>query len=244
MDSRPLFIGIDDTDPKMGNPGQKIGTGQVARKIAKVLMDQGMNVLWVTRHQLAKLRSIRYSTNNSSKAITLLIRSKNELNEIIDIVTEYVNNMSYPDSNSGIAINEYVNPPTDLLRLASKTKRFFVKKCEIYEAVNKRNIKLIPLKGDGSGVIGAFASSILASTGNDGRIIDIPKTNIREIRNKFIKVKDLLKLGINVVKSLDNKIIISDEVIYIDKLRPKLENFNLVLYVKRDDDIWRAQVLD
>lgn len=50
-----VFIGIDDTDSKSGERGQGRGTGRVAREAARRLLENGMDVLWVTRHQSAKL---------------------------------------------------------------------------------------------------------------------------------------------------------------------------------------------
>ncbi|MCS7365510.1 MAG: hypothetical protein NDF54_08750 [archaeon GB-1867-035] len=241
-----IFVGIDDTDMKFKSTrGLKIGTGRVAREAAAKLLAEGFIVLWVTRHQLVKSeKTICTSGKNSSKAMTLSLKFDDELKKAVEIILDVVKNLSTSDSNAGVAVNCMFPPPREALKLALRIKRELVSLEEIIDVSKDHNIQLYPLCGSGIGVIGAFAASILASTGNDDRIIDMPTKGIRRIEKCMVKVRELLDLGIAEVRSVDGETLGIEEYIYVDRLRLKLESFKPILYVTMADALWRTVELE
>ena len=59
-----------------------------------------------------------------------------------------------------------------------------------------------------------------------------------------MKVGKILNLEILKVKTISGETLGIEDIVYVDKLRPKLENFSPVLYVTRMGEIWKAVKLD
>ncbi|MEB3691911.1 MAG: hypothetical protein G5Z42_01115 [Caldisphaeraceae archaeon] len=235
------FIGIDDTDTRKGKvSGAGKGTGRVAREAAKALLNAGYRVLWVLRHQMLKSERISTPGNNSSKSVTLEVKSREEAERALRIVTDVVRKLAAPNSNAGLALLIGVPPSGKALHLAMKAKKEFVSLDEVLRVANACDIHAIKLLGNGSGIIGAFAAAVLASTGNDGRVLDIPSTGIRELKDEFVLVKKLLDLGVAEVRSLDGVKLSEHEVVALGKAKPVLRKFKPVLYVKRVGLDWLA----
>ncbi len=235
------FIGIDDTDARKGKvSGSGRGTGRVAREAAKALLNAGYEVLWVLRHQMLKSDRISTPGNNSSKSVTLKVKSRREVEHALRITTDIVRELAAPDSNAGIALLVGTPPPGEALRLAMRAKKEFVSLNEVLRVASACGIRIIKLLGNGSGVVGAFAAAVLASTGNDGRVLDIPSTRIRELKDEFIPVKRLTELGVAEVRSLDGVRLSEHEVVALGKAKPVLRGFKPVLYVERVGLAWLA----
>ena len=108
------FLGLDDTDSKSASSrGSRRGTGRVAREVAEKLVAEGYNLLWVTRHQLLKSNAkIHTPGRKSSKAITLLLGSSDNLRKAVEVTLSIVKDLSSPGSNAGVAVNRMNPPPT------------------------------------------------------------------------------------------------------------------------------------
>jgi len=139
------------------------------------------------------------------KPLTISIDRREESNKILEKTVRIVDKLAASNSNAGVALSFKSPPPDELLQIALKVRRKLVSRKEIIEAADKHSITLLQLRGDGSGIIGVFAASILASTGNDGRILDMPMKNIRRIENVKLKVGKILNLGILKVKTISGE---------------------------------------
>lgn len=235
------FIGIDDTDARKEKvSGTGKGTGRVAREAAKALLKAGYSVLWVLRHQMLKSGRISTPGNNSSKSVTLKVKSREDAENALRIAADVVRELAAPDSNAGLALLVGTPPPDEALHLARKAKREFVSVDEVLRVANACGIHVIKLLGSGSGVVGAFAAAVLASTGSDGRVLDIPTTGIRELKEEFVPVKKLLELGVAEVRSLEGVKLGEREVVALGKAKPVLRGFKPVLYVERVGLAWLA----
>jgi len=235
------FIGIDDTDTRKEKvSGTGRGTGRVAREAARALLNAGYDVLWVLRHQMLKSERISTPGNNSSKSVTLKVRSREDAEHALRIVTNVVQVLAAPDSNAGLALLVGTPPPSKALYLAVKAKRELVGLNEVLRVASIYGIRVIKLLGNGSGIVGAFAAAVLASTGNDGRVLDIPSTGIRNLKDELIPVKKLLELGVAEVRRLDGAKLGEHEVIKLGNVKPVLRDFKPVLYVERAGLAWQA----
>ena len=179
-------------------------------------------------------------TNNSSKCIIAEVSNENDLPRIRDLVVNAVKNLAHHESNTGVAFF-YGTPCQEALDLAYKIKTEKINKATVYKVAKRCDVQLFEVHGDGSGIIGAFAAVILASTGNDGRILD--KGKIREISG-LVPVSELLKLGVDEIRCVDSKELVSNGVVVVDKMKPAFRNFKAVLYVRRVDNVWEPVVVD
>ncbi len=235
------FIGIDDTDAKtIKASATGKGTGKVAREAANALLDAGYSVLWVLRHQMLKSEKIDTPGNNSSKSVTLRVNSLRDALHALAIVARLVKNIASPESNAGLALLVGSPPPYDALRLAIKAKNELVSINEVLSIASNCGVRIINLLGNGSGIIGAFAAAVLASTGNDGRVLDIPSKDIRRLREKVVPVGRLLESGVAEVRSLDGVRLSAHEVVALGRAKPVLRGFKPVLYVEKVGSIWHA----
>jgi len=237
-----IYIGIDDTDGRRKyGKGTKRGTGRVAREAAKRLREElKVKVIAVTRHQLAKLSNIKFTSNNGAKCIIAQIGHESEINEIINSVISTVKELQLPGSNAGISCLKN-SAGKEAIDLALKAKKFKVEKEEVYKVAVKHGISLFEISGTGEGIIGAFSAAVLASTGNDGRFIDIG--SIRSLSG-VMRVSELLKRGVEKVKAINGAEIHPNDLVIVDKVRPKMENFKAVLYVKRGVKAWEPVMMD
>lgn len=184
----------------------------------------------------------KYSHNNGAKAVTAVIPSENFLDKVAETVTSYVKEVAHPESNSGVAINVYGKISSDALNLAFAAKKRYIDKETVLKTAGSTGIRLYQLRGDGTGVIGAYVASVLASTGYDGRILDIPSTRIRQIEDALFRVEEILNLGVDAVKTVDGEVLLPSETVYVKKLRLKLEGFKPVLYVARRGNRWESVI--
>ncbi len=212
----------------------------MAREAARALLKAGYSVLWVLRHQMLKSDEISTPGNNSSKSITLRVGSREDAEHAFSIATDVVRELAAPDSNAGLALLVGTPPPHEALRLARRAKEEFVSVDEVLRVAGTCGIRVIKLLGNGAGVVGAFAAAVLASTGSDGRVLDIPATGIRELKDEFVSVKKLLELGVAEVRSLDGVRLSGHEVVALGKAKPVLRGFKPVLYVERVGLAWLA----
>jgi len=237
-----IYIGIDDTDGKRKDiKGTGRGTGRVAREAARRLSEKlKVKVMAVTRHQLAKLPTIKFTSKNGAKCVIAQVNHESKINEIINTVISTVKELQLPGSNAGISCLKN-SASKEAIDLALKAKKFKIKKQGVYKVAEKNGIILVEVSGTGEGIIGAFSAAVLASTVNDGRFIDIG--TIRSLSG-VMTVSELLKRGVDKVKAINGSRVHLNDLVIVDKVRPKMENFKAVLYVKRGAKAWEPIMID
>jgi len=237
-----IYIGIDDTDGKNKDmKGTRLGTGRVAREAARRLREKlKVKVIAVTRHQLAKLPTIKFTSNNGAKCIIAQVDREFEIDKMVNLVVSTVKELQLPGSNAGIScLKNSANK--DAINLAFKAKKFKIKKQDVYRIAKANDIILVEVSGTGEGIIGAFSAAVLASTGNDGRFIDIG--SIRSLSG-VMSVSELLKRGVDEVRAVDGSKIHPNDLVIVDKVRPKMENFKAVLYVEKGVKAWKPIMIN
>ena len=124
---------------------------------------------------------------------------------------------SAPGSDPGLCIVNYdgLSNPDALMAFGKKAKTTVLTKEDAYQLAERLGIHLSEHGGTGLGVIGALAGCGLRLTGNDGRFrghFQIAEPGER------LKVADLMqRTGVDVVKSLDGKLLQEEEVVRIGK---------------------------
>ena len=227
-----IFIGIDDTDTL-----QSRGTGRLARQIAGYLAEQ-FTVLGVTRHQLLVDPQIPYTKNNSSAAIHLISGAETDLQSIFEQVRQLMLADFQEGSDPGLCVA--ANVPSRIREFGHRAKLEVLDVDEALQLAEKSNILLAGLGGTQAGRIGALAAVGLASTGEDGRFIQIGR--IRELSG-LMSVESALAAGIASIQTLEGTQINSG-YLQGDKLRPSLRNGSAVLYVSRQEQHWQPLKLD
>jgi len=111
-----------------------------------------------------------------------------------------------------------------------KLKKFKIKKQDAYRIAKANNIILVEVSCTGEGIIGVFSAAVLASTGNDGRFIDIG--SIRSLSG-VMSVSELLKRGVDEVRAVDGSKIHPNDLVIVDKVRPKMEISKPFSYVEK-----------
>jgi tRNA(Ile2) C34 agmatinyltransferase TiaS len=227
-----IFIGMDDTDTL-----QSRGTGRLARQIADHLRGK-YAVLSVSRHQLLVDPRIPYTKNNSSAAIHLEGGSQTDLNDLFVQVRRLMLADFQEGSDPGLCVA--ANVPTPVKVFGQRAKREVLRQEEALRLAKEHQILLTGLGGTQAGLIGALAAVGLASTGEDGRYIQIGR--IRELSG-LVMVETALAAGIASVETLNGDSVTSG-VIQVDKLRPALRRGQPVQFVTRQDDHWLPVKLD
>ena len=199
-----IFLGIDDTDSL-----ESIGTGRLARKIADEI-NGTFPVIAVTRHQFLVHPDIPYTSHNSGAAIWIDDGiPDNLLNDLFDRVSRIMKENFVEGSDPGIALARDAQISPAITSFALDAKRLVLTQEQARTLAAQAGILLQGLGGTEGGVIGALAAIGLASTGNDGRFLQLG--NIRSMAGDQ-EVKDLLAAGISQVITTDGKIITEGRV--------------------------------
>ena len=229
MMSQILYIAVDDTD----TPAPP-GTGKVARGLAENLEQLGLGVsLGVTRHQLLVDRRIGYTSQNSSKCITM--STTKPLQDFYSPCVRYVEAHHQEGSDPGVCICPSKHANKAVAEFGKKAATVIVKKADALILAQRNGIFLRELGGTGEGVIGALAGAGLRAEGNNGRFIEL--RGIRDVKG-IISVNDLLKrTGIVFVQDpLGRNLSAKELVDSRDWIRPSLVGGEAVLLVKEDPD--------
>nr|MDO8045303.1 hypothetical protein [Candidatus Baldrarchaeota archaeon] len=78
-------------------------------------------VIAVTRHQLAKLPTIKFTSNNGAKCIIAQVDHEFEIDKIVNLVVSTVKELQPPGSNAGILCPKN-SANKDAINLAFKAK--------------------------------------------------------------------------------------------------------------------------
>ncbi len=207
-----ILVCIDDTDNI-----ESRGTGELASILSDDLEHKGWGLCRpVTRHQMLIHPDIPYTSHNSSMCFIARIRP-----EFLDSFTEYAQAFllreSAPGSDPGLCIVDYdrLSDPDELMAFGKKAKTTVLSKEDAYQLAERLEIHLSEHGGTGLGIIGAIAGCGLRLTGNDGRFRG--HFRIAEPGDR-LKVIDLMQhTGVDVVKSLDGKLLQEEEIVRIGK---------------------------
>lgn len=227
-----IFIGLDDTDNKDSR-----GTGHLARVIAKNLATH-YEVEGVTRHQLLFDPRVPYTAKNSCAAVILYCQEKPDLKDLFESVRAMMLSDFQPGSDPGLCVAAEV--PESVIAFGRKAQTDLVSQIEAREIAIKHRLQLEGLGGTQDGVIGALAAVGLASSGDDGRYVQVG--SMRELSG-LQKVDAVLSAGASAIKTLDGDVV-TEELILTDKLRPARRNKQAVVFVKWYEDHWQPVKLD
>ena len=227
-----IFIGMDDTDTL-----QSRGTGRLARQIAEQL-SQNHSVLGVTRHQLLVDPRIPYTKNNSSAAIHLVSKPETDLVNLFEQVRRLIMADFQVGSDPGLSIA--ANVPAEVIEFGQRAKNEVLTQEQAHQLAQDSRILLSGLGGTHAGLIGALAAVGLASSGEDGRFIQIGR--IRELSG-LVSVESALEAGIASVETLEGIQVLSGHI-QVEKLRPALRGGRAVQYVARLEQHWQPLKLD
>ncbi len=227
-----IFIGLDDTDNK-----ESRGTGHLARVIAEKLYEQ-YEVVGVTRHQLLFDPRVPYTAKNSCAAVILNCNDAPDLVGIFNIVKEIMLNDFQPGSDPGLCVAAEV--PGSVLAFGRKAQKDLVSQIEAREIAIRHKMLLEGLGGTQDGVIGALAAVGLASSGDDGRYVQVG--SMRELSG-LQEVAAVLSAGASVIKTLEGNVV-TEGLVFTDKLRPARRQNQAVVYVQWSEDHWQPVKLD
>jgi tRNA(Ile2) C34 agmatinyltransferase TiaS len=227
-----IFIGIDDTDTL-----QSRGTGRLARQIAGHLSEK-YTVLGVTRHQLLVDPRVPYTKNNSSAAIHLDGSTQIDVADLFEQVRLLMLADFQEGSDPGLCIAASV--PIALKEFGQRAKREVLTQAEAQRLAQKHQVFLSGLGGTNAGIIGALAAVGLASSGEDGRFIQIG--HIRDLSG-LVNIEAALAAGIASVETLAGAQV-SSGLIQVEKLRPALRGGQAIQYVNQHGEHWLPVKLD
>jgi tRNA(Ile2) C34 agmatinyltransferase TiaS len=227
-----IYIGLDDTDTL-----ESRGTGRLARQIAAHLSEK-YPVLGVTRHQLLVDPRVPYTKNNSSAAIHLDGSAEIDLTDLFEQVRLLMLSDFQEGSDPGLCIAAAV--PMALKEFGQRAKREVLTQAEAQRLAQEHQVFLSGLGGTNAGMIGALAALGLASSGEDGRFIQIG--HIRELSG-LVNVQTALAAGIASVKTMEN-VPVSSGLMQVEKLRPALRGGQAIQYVDQLGEYWLPVKLD
>ena len=227
-----VFIGMDDTDNR-----ESRGTGHLARAVAAQL-SATYEFLGVVRHQLFFDPRVPYTKNNSSAAILLDVDRDTDLEDIFQQVKAFMLADFQPGSDPGLCVAAAV--PEAVIRFGRRTKGDLVTQEEARQLAAQAGILLEGLGGTEGGVIGALAGVGLASSGEDGRYVQVG--NLRQLSG-LQPVSALLRAGIHHVQTQDGEPVTAG-MVSTDKLRPARRGGVPVAVVQWAGDAWQPLKLD
>lgn len=214
-----IYIGMDDTDM----PDTR-GTGQLARHIAGCLAEHS-EVRGVSRHQLLRDPRVPMTKNNSANVIHLKNTARTP-EELFEEVRALMLEQFIQGSDPGLCVLTRPHPaPT---HFGERAKRELVTQADATDAYTEAGAIANVLRGSGDGLIGAVAGVGLASTGNDGRFVQIAR--IRELTGS-VSVADVIAAGVARVETLDGVPVEEGTISGCEKLRPELCNGAPVIIV-------------
>ncbi len=221
-----FIIAVDDTDT-----AEQGGTGRLCRGLAEALANC-CEVRGVTRHQLAILPEIPYTRKNSANAIHL-IRLQVRSDELLDYATEWVAEHCCPGSNPGLC--QGTAEALTAVSLGRAAQRRVVTMQEARQAADAAGVVLRSVAGDGHGIIGALAAAALASSGNDGRFVEVGQ--VRALQGP-VSIPQAQDAGIAEVREASGQPVTEGEIIATNGLRPALCEGKCVLFVIREGSHW------
>lgn len=224
-----ILVGIDDTDTATSP-----GTNQIARAIVAEL-DSEFRCLRIVRHQLLVDPRVPYTSKNS--CCSLLMESRLPTSEAIPELRELLRatllKRFQPGSDPGLCVT--VDVPEEVIAFGQRCQRDVVDQQEARNLASRCGINLSGLGGTEDGVIGALAAVGLATTENDGRVVQIQEQP--DDLSGPQPVELLRSRGVDRVCSIASQEIVTEGLIDVGKhLRPNLRQGKIVLFVDQCSD--------
>ncbi|WP_320172492.1 hypothetical protein [Maridesulfovibrio sp.] len=209
-----VFLGFDDTDDK----DAPMGTGRLVREFVYGL-DTDCAVIGVIRHQLPRMESIPFTSNNSSACAVIDLPDGYDTSFLRDQAAEHLGKNCAPGSDPGLCVAREDAVNSTLVQFSQSVTGMQVTQQQAMEAA--RGYDLLGLGGTNDGIIGAAAAVGLTKFGWCGRFIEYGR--LRDLAAE-LHVQDLNEAGIRVV-SVDRDPLVplpGDEVRNAGWIRPSL----------------------
>ncbi|MBM3269756.1 MAG: hypothetical protein FJZ01_19160 [Candidatus Sericytochromatia bacterium] len=185
MPTARFFIGIDDTDAE-----DSIATGALARELqlhlARTLPAEALGV---TRHQLALLPEIAFSSHNSAACVEILADVTPAA--LVARCLAFLQFFRHPGANPGLCVATDTAAPAGARDFARRAQAELVTEAEAREVAEECGFDLHAAGGTGRGVIGALCAVLLRQTGNDGRFLALG--GIRALPKRNLPVATILE---------------------------------------------------
>lgn len=231
-----IIIGIDDTDI-IGSPG----TNQLARQIMRDLSGD-YRCVRIVRHQLLDDPRVPYTSQNGSASIMIerrgdSDRSSNmnaaETASLLDCCRHAMQNWFVEGSDPGLCFLSGDCPP-EIVDWGHRCQREFVARADAYALAADAGLHLESLGGTQDGVIGALAAIGLASTEDDGRIVQLGEWP--DDLSGSQAVNALTERGVRVCEMETERVLTDGSVDVGKHLRPNVRNGGAVLFVESPHD--------
>ncbi len=219
-----IIVGIDDTDTI-----ETRGTNYLAREIVRRAADR-----WrchrILRHQLLFDSRIPYTSHNGSASMMFEPIGNAEPSQLIDLCRHTMQEWYVVGSDPGLCVAEMI--PESVQVFGKRCQQEIVNQEEPRQLAALHGIHLEGLGGTDGGVIGALAAVGLATSGDDGRIIqwkDWPDdlSGVQSIAD--IHERDI------VVRDYDTGADIPTGLIDVGKhLRPNFRSHQAVVFARRN----------
>ncbi len=222
-----LLIALDDTDM----PGTR-GTGRLARGLADAIA-LCHPVTGVTRHQLLVDPAIPYTSHNSC-AVVHVEAGPGALEALLALAREAMWEEFIEGSDPGFAGAAVGEVSPAVVAFGQDAKRCVLTQERALSLARNAGVRLEPLGGTGSGVIGALAGIGLAATGCDGRYLQ--RGRIRELA-RDCTVAEVLGAGVDEVVTLDGRSVAAGRILCPGGKAPKPcpVRGRVVLFVEETD---------
>lgn len=191
-----IYIGIDDTDVT----GSPMGTGKLVRRLAQEALPSSFQLIGIVRHQLPKLPTIPYTSNNSSACAIVSCSTPGDIRRCIASLAQevaiFVKSHAPEGSDPGVCVvpADAVSPCT--VEFGNRTAGVRVSQQEAMQCARNMGAVLLGLGGSNDGIIGATAGVGLTKGGWCGRFIEYGR--LRQLQDP-LTIRDVLEVGIQVV---------------------------------------------
>jgi len=218
-----IFVGIDDTDT-LDSPG----TNQLARALVRAVADD-YHLVRITRHQLLFDSRVPYTSKNGSASILLEPAHEAGISSLIPRLRTEMLAHFVAGSDPGLCVAPAV--PQVVVDFGRRCQRDVVPQSDARALAAELQIHLEGLGGTEQGVVGALAAIGLASTGDDGRVVQLGQwpddlsgpVSIARLQERGVHVRDLESGGL-----------ITATVIDVGRhLRPNCRGGEVVLFAQR-----------
>jgi len=189
----------------------------------------------IVRHQLLVDPRVPYTSKNSCCSLLMESRLPNSeaVHELRERLCSALLRRFQPGSDPGLCLA--VDVPNEVVAFGQRCQRDVVDQQAARNLASRCGIDLSGLGGTEDGVIGALAAVGLATTENDGRVVQIQgQPDDLSGPQPFAKVRSR---GVDRVCSLPSHDIVTDGIIDVGKhLRPNLRQGQVVLFVEPSVD--------
>jgi hypothetical protein len=218
-----IFVGIDDTDT-LDTPG----TNQLARALVRTVADD-YRLVRITRHQLLFDPRVPYTSKNGSASILLESRRAGDPVHLVPRLRDVMRAHFVPGSDPGLCVATVV--PYAIVEFGRRCQRDVLPQADARELAAGLGIHLEGLGGTEQGVVGALAAIGLASTGDDGRVVQLGEWS--DDLSGRVPIECLHERGLD-VRELESGDAVTAGVIDVGKhLRPNCRGGKVVLFVRR-----------